>query len=165
MKKNIIGIIVVIIVLGGIIWIARPNSQTNSAASLIQNSDGMLTAEEMSFDFGSISMAAGEVRHSFPIKNTGTEPVTVNKMYTSCMCTTATLMIGDKKIGPYGMPGHAFVPKINEVINSGDEAIVEVVFDPAAHGPAGVGRIQRIVTIENNAGQPLNLEFSALVTP
>lgn len=58
-----------------------------------------------------------------------------------------------------------FFPSINQTINPGEEASVEVVFDPAAHGPAGVGQIQRTVTIENNTGKPLELGFSAVVTP
>lgn len=81
------------------------------------------------------------------------------------MCTVATLGIRGERFGPYGMPGHGFIPKIGQTINPNEEAIVEVVFDPAAHGPAGVGRIQRIITIENDSGQPLELQFTALVTP
>lgn len=164
-KTTVIGIAIAIVVLGGIVWIARPNSQTNSTASLSSNTNGMLAAEEMSFDFGTISMAAGKVKHAFKIKNADNEPVVIGKMYTSCMCTTAVLLIDGKRFGPYGMPGHGFLPKINEAIDAGKEATVEVVFDPAAHGPAGVGRIQRTITIENNAGQPLEFGFTALVTP
>ena len=81
------------------------------------------------------------------------------------MCTTASLIIGDKQFGPVGMPGHGAIPTINQTINANEEATVEVVFDPAAHGPAGVGRIERIVTLENNAGRPVVLQFAALVTP
>ena len=50
-------------------------------------------------------------------------------------------------------------------MNPGDDAVVEVVFDPAAHGPAGIGPIERVVTIENSAGRPLELAFNATVTP
>ena len=42
---------------------------------------------------------------------------------------------------------------------------VEVVFDPTAHGPAGVGKIERVVTLENNSSSDLNIMFSAFVTP
>jgi len=81
------------------------------------------------------------------------------------MCTTASLIKGGEKFGPYGMPGHGFFPSLNQRIEPGEEASLEVVFDPAAHGPAGVGRIDRIVNLENNAGKPLELVFSATVTP
>ena len=63
------------------------------------------------------------------------------------------------------MPGHGAIPRINQTINPNEEAVVEVVFDPAAHGPAGVGRIGRTVVIENNSGAPVELSFIALVTP
>lgn len=164
MNKTIIGIVAGILVLGGIIWIARPDGQ--NTASSAASSNGTLTVEEASnYDFGTISMAAGKVKHQFKIKNTSSEAVTIGKMYTSCMCTTAMLMKGGKQFGPVGMPGHGVIPKVNESINPGEEAIVEVVFDPAAHGPAGVGRIQRTVTLENNAGRPVELLFAAMVTP
>lgn len=110
-------------------------------------------------------MAAGKVEHSFKIKNAGAEPVIIAKMYTSCMCTTASLLKNGKQFGPYGMPGHGLIPKLNKLINPNEEAIVKIVFDPAAHGPAGVGKIQREITIENNTDQPLTLQFTALVTP
>lgn len=174
-KITVITIVIAIIMLGVIVWIARPDSQTGNTAPLplSSNLNETLEAEETNFDFGSISMAAGKVSHSFKIKNIGSGPVNVEKLYTSCMCTTATLMMNGpsinlgqgEKFGPYGMPGHGFIPKINEAIGAGEEAIVEVTFDPAAHGPAGVGRIQRVVTIENNAGQPLEFGFTAIVTP
>lgn len=166
-KTTVIGIIIVIIILGGIILIARPSPQTNNTASLTSTSisNGVLVADETNFNFGSISMADGKVKHAFKIKNTGSDAVTVEKMYTSCMCTTATLEIKGKKFGPYGMQGHGFIPKINENIGAGEEAVVEVVFDPAAHGPAGVGRIQRAIIIENNSGQQFELAIEAFVTP
>ena len=164
MNKNIIGPLIAIVLLGGVIWIARPNSQ-NSPASLLSNSSGLLSAEEKEFNFGEISMANGNVKHEFKIKNAGNNPIVIEKIYTSCMCTTAALMTDSKQFGPYGMPGHGFIPKINAAIDPAKEATVEIVFNPAAHGPAGVGRIQRTITIENNAGQSLELEFAALVTP
>ncbi len=164
-KTIIIGVVVAVFVFGGLVWIARPSSQ-NSTASVVSASNGTLTVEESNnYDFGTISMAAGEVKHAFKIKNTSNEVVIVNKIYTSCMCTTAALMVGGKQFGPYGMPGHGAIPRIDQTVSPNEEATVEVVFDPAAHGPAGVGRIQRIVTIENNAGQPVELKFVAVVTP
>jgi hypothetical protein len=62
------------------------------------------------------------------------------------------------------MPGHGFIPSIGEILDAGASVDVEVVFDPAAHGPAGVGRIERVVTLENSAGAPLEFRFSANVT-
>lgn len=165
-KSNIVGFAVAVLVLAGIIWIAQTKKQDNAnVAPIVSGSGGLLTAEENNFDFGSISMAAGNVKHSFKIKNAGAAAATIGKMYTSCMCTTATLEARGEKFGPYGMPGHGFIPKLNKTVDPGEEAIVEVVFDPAAHGPAGVGRIQRVVTIEQEGGRSLELGFTATVTP
>ncbi len=165
MNKTIIGIIVGVIVFGGLVWSARPDpSQGNGKISA--NSNSALTVQEASnYDFGTISMVAGKVKHQFKIKNISSEGVTVDKMYTSCMCTTAELLTASGQFGPFGMPGHGAVPKIDGLISPSEEAIVEVVFDPAAHGPAGVGQIQRSIVLENNAGEPIELQFSATVTP
>ena len=171
-KTTTITILAIMLVFGGIILFARPSSQNktallsaNSNISLLENQGQLIVEEANNYDFGTISMAAGNVKHAFKIRNTGNGAVIINKMYTSCMCTTATLMMGNKQYGPYGMPGHGSIPKIGQAINPNEEAIVEVIFDPAAHGPAGVGRIQRTITIENSAGQPVELMFSAVVAP
>ncbi|MBI2317113.1 MAG: hypothetical protein HYU75_08940 [Betaproteobacteria bacterium] len=63
------------------------------------------------------------------------------------------------------MPGHGYIPALNEPLAPNEDAMIEIVFDPAAHGPAGVGPIERVVTIENNAAPPLELALSAVVTP
>jgi len=63
------------------------------------------------------------------------------------------------------MPGHGPAVDIEERLAPGQLAKVEVVFDPAAHGPAGIGKTERIVTIRNSAGRSLDLAFSAYVTP
>lgn len=164
MNKTSISILVTILVLGGLVWIARPDAQGTSSTQT--KSSGVLVVEEANnYDFGTISMAAGKVKHTFKVKNTSNESVVVSKVYTSCMCTSATLVIGDKQFGPFGMPGHVVIPRIDQTVNPNEEVTVEVIFDPAAHGPAGVGRIQRTVTLENNAGQPVELLFAAVVTP
>lgn len=165
-KSNIVGFAVATLALVGIIWIAQTKKQDNTnTVPIASGSGGSLTAEEMDFDFGSISMAAGNVKHSFKIKNADASVATIGKMYTSCMCTIATLEVRGEKFGPYGMPGHGFIPQLNQTVNPGEEAIVEVVFDPAAHGPAGVGRIERAVVIEQDGQRPLELGFTATVTP
>ncbi len=165
MNKTLTGIIIAIFVLGALAWVARPNEKSATASPPTQSSGILSAGTTNSYDFGTISMAAGKVKHEFKIKNTSDAPITINKMYTSCMCTTASLIALGKQFGPYGMPGHGSIPTINEAIDPNDEIIVEAVFDPAAHGPAGVGKIQRTITIENSAGDPVELQFSAMVTP
>ncbi|TAK48816.1 MAG: DUF1573 domain-containing protein [Betaproteobacteria bacterium] len=126
----------------------------------------LLTARESQFDFGSISMAAGKVSHRFWFRNEGSNPLSIQRIYTSCMCTTATFVKGMRKIGSYGMPGHGGpLPDVNESLAPGEAAYVDVVFDPAAHGPSGLGRTERVVTIERAGGERLQFDFVANVTP
>jgi hypothetical protein len=170
--KFILGAGAVILVVGGLVIAAKPDpvKRTPTAVEMVKassagNSAGRLTATQTKFSFGPISMARGKVKHRYAITNAGTEPIVIRKLYTSCMCTTAALVKDGKAGEAFGMPGHTPIPTINVPINPREEAFVEVIFDPAAHGPAGVGPIERVVTLENNAGQPLELEFAALVSP
>jgi len=154
MNKLIIGFVFVLI-LGGAVWMVRPDASSESAN----------IAQEVDFDFGTISMSAGKVNHVFSVPNDGVEPLAILQMYTSCMCTTATLTVGENVFGPVGMPGHGAVPKFDAVILPGDQGSVEVIFDPTAHGPAGVGKISRVVTLETGDGTPIEFSFAANVTP
>ena len=171
--KVVIGACVAILVLGGLIIAAMPDpvKRTPTALEMVSadaasRSAGRLAAVETKFNFGSISMAAGKVSHRYRFRNAGTEPIVLGKMYTSCMCTTAALVKSSgRKFAPVGMPGHTPIPALNETMQPNEEAMVEVVFDPAAHGPAGIGPTDRVVTIENSAGRPLELAFTANVTP
>ena len=163
MKSKIIIGIVVVLVLGAIVWLARPNAKSTDEPIAIGPT--VLTVTETNFDFGTISMAKGNVSHMFTVTNTGTELVIINKLYTSCMCTTASIMDGTEKVGPFGMPGHSGIPSIKVSLAPGATTQVEAIFDPNAHGPAGVGTISRVVILENSAGKPLEIGFTANVTP
>ena len=132
-----------------------------------ETGDRTLVASEPFFDFGVIAMSAGNVFYTFNIKNTGTTPLVIDKVYTSCMCTLATLVTESGSEGPFGMPGHAGIPRITQTLAPGEEAHVDIVFDPAAHGPQGVGKVRRIVYLETGTGadNALQLSFEATVTP
>lgn len=125
---------------------------------------GVLVADEKYYDLGTVSMAKGKVSQAFKIKNTGTAPAVIKKVFTSCMCTTATLSTADGKVGPFGMAGHTAVPEINKTLAAGEEASVEAVFDPAAHGPSGTGKVRRVVYLEvEGSDKPIELSFEANV--
>ena len=81
------------------------------------------------------------------------------------MCTSAILRTASKNLGPFGMPGHGLVPSLGMIINPDEEFQVETIFNPAAHGPAGVGPIERSVIIESDGFAPTELSIKALVTP
>src|SRR3972149_117405 len=160
----------IVILLGIFFSSQKPPAQPKSGYESLPvagqlSSDRALSSASPFFDFGKISMAAGNVSHPYSIKNISGAALTITRISTSCMCTTATLITPAGKRGPFGMPGHGPVPELQERFAPGETARVEVVFDPAAHGPAGIGQTDRTVTIINDAGPPLVLRFSAMVTP
>ena len=169
MKNIAIYIIAVIAIIGGLVWLTRPDksgADANYGASSLQTAEG-------EYDFGTISMAKGKVSKIFAVKNASAQAAFIEKIYTSCMCTEASLIKSSpstssgqtSRFGPFGMPGHGLVPKVNQTLNPGEETQVEVVFDPNAHGPAGVGAIERIVYVEEKERLPLELKIKAMVTP
>lgn len=166
-KNNVIiwsALILVIII--GFVWISR-RSLENQASQASLTEPNAFVAVENSFDFGKVSMAKGEVSYDFLVKNSGIKPVSITKVYTSCMCTEAILRISSgKELGPYGMPGHGgFAPAINQIVMPGEEITVKAIFDPAAHGPAGIGEVFREIYIDTGADKPLTLSFKVNVTP
>ncbi len=124
-----------------------------------------LTLTDTHFDFGTISMQDGKVMHSFTVTNKSESPISIRKITTSCMCTEALFVQGDARKGPFGMPGHGSVPLVNETVPAQESFTVEVVFDPSAHGPAGVGKIERAVFVEDAKGDVQTITIKALVTP
>ena len=149
------------LLLGGLV-LASSGSKGDEA---VVTGGASLTALEESYDFGTVSMAKGEVSHEFKIKNNSAEPITVTKVYTSCMCTKASIVAASGKAGPFGMAGHGYIPSINVVVAPGEEAAIIAIFDPAAHGPAGVGPVAREITVEEKGVAPLTLGFRATVAP
>jgi len=159
----VVGVVVVMLAaVGALIAFSPPSTQSQKSAV----SDSALSAPELAYDFGTISMAGGKVTKLFTVNNGTPATITARKLYTSCMCTTATLLSGERRVGPFGMEGHGGpIPTINEEIPANQDIQVEVTFDPAAHGPAGVGPIARNVFLETSDGKKLVFEIKAKVTP
>lgn len=130
-----------------------------------QQTESPLKADRQSHDFGSISMNGGNVETVFRISNSGSSSLRLIAIYTSCGCTSAAIQFTDgSQAGPFGMPGHAGVQtKIDRTVDVGEEFSVRVAFDPAAHGPGGLGRITRVVTIHTADGGTAQLTIAANV--
>lgn len=151
--------------------LASGNGAKGGAASVqgasSNASKSALVAPLVFHDFGTISMKNGNVTKEFTVTNPTNQDITVKTVVTSCMCTTAFLVEPEGGVkGPFGMPGHGGpVPPANELVKAGESRIVRVVYDPNAHGPAGVGRIDRFVTLTDDSGGTLVYEIKANVTP
>lgn len=156
---TILIIVVAVIALGGQGTIAG-NSTTTS-------SNGVLSAKEVTKDIGTVSMKKGIVSIPYEVTNTGIEPVIINRLSTSCMCTRAQIRGKDGKVSGWGnMQGHeggAINP--NWTVAPGETITVTAEFDPNAHGPEGVGPIQRVVVLETTSSKmpKIELGFSGTV--
>ena len=157
------GAILVLLVLG-LASMARDKEGANNSTAT-SNGASVLTANGTDFDFGTIKMGDGKVTHPFEVANIGSAPIMVTSVYTSCMCTTALVTDAEgKENGPFGMPGHTS-PYTEILIGVGERAQVVAVFDPAAHGPSGVGLAERSIYLETNSAQAprVELKFRAIV--
>lgn len=169
MSKQFIWVIVIavgVLVFGGVLFYAQPEPQDHSSMNT-ENSDNTLNLklDPVNYDFGTISMKNGLVTKAFSVKNEQTEPIKLSELYTSCMCTEAKIKIGSEQFGPFGMLGHGAMKMLNQSLAPGQEAQLEVTFDPNAHGPSGIGVIERVVTLKSDKGDLANVNIKATVTP
>ncbi|OGG48912.1 hypothetical protein A3G63_03260 [Candidatus Kaiserbacteria bacterium RIFCSPLOWO2_12_FULL_52_8] len=171
MKSNTLSIIAVILVIfvGLFLWGYAGNGATTASvqgSTVAANAASGLTAPEKFYDFGTISMKNGNVTKEFVVTNPTDKDVTASTLVTSCMCTAAFFVLPDGSAkGPFGMPGMGSVPPVNDVIKAGESRAIRVIYNPNAHGPAGVGQIDRFVTLTDAAGAAIEFEIKALVTP
>lgn len=167
LMNYIIGILAIVGIAAGLVFFAGAENSEDSKSTDGAYSAGILTALEDDFNFGTIRMKDGDVSHKFLLKNNSDEVIRIESVSTSCMCTKAYLYgkAGIKK-GPFGMPGHSGqASSANLELDAGETVELEAVFDPAAHGPQGVGKIKRVVYIETNSqtNPELQLKFEAEV--
>lgn len=104
--------------------------------------------EPESIDLGETSMAKGNTEAVFKVKNSGQTDLVISGMETSCGCTTVVLKIGNKESPVFGMSNNP--TDWSGTLGSRQEAELLVVFDPAHHGPEGVGTVTRTVSISSN---------------
>lgn len=175
-NKTIISLVVIIIGLGGLVWWSKnteikteltPGANLSHPAKvggMMQST--MMQADGNFYDFGTISMKNGNVSKMFKVTNKSNSDITLPKLTTSCMCTNAYFIGPDgTRKGPFGMVGMGMVPKLNATLKAGESGQVEVVYDPNAHGPAGVGMIDRFIDLEDMDGNMMQFEIKANVTP
>lgn len=164
--KNIITLLLILTGLGGLMWWSRPAQTSVPIPGSNTGVGSALTVAEKLYDFGTISMADGNVIKTFKITNSSSENIVLKTITTSCMCTTAYLESTAGEKGPFGMPGHGGpAGRADEIIKAGESRDVKVVYDPNAHGPAGIGPVDRFVYLTEVSGGTLELEIKAVVTP
>ncbi|MFH2014062.1 MAG: DUF1573 domain-containing protein [Patescibacteria group bacterium] len=94
-----------------------------------------------SFDFGEIEY--GQVaKYTFKVKNMGKEALEINKIATSCGCTTGKVS--------------------KEIVNPNEEVELLVKYDTGAmSGPHGKGKQERIIYVKSN--DPSNPQAEVMI--
>lgn len=151
-KLVYIGIAAAVVIVGGVLLGLSGVMESATPSS-------ELTFDKVFHDFGAISMANGKIAQTFLLTNTGSQPVRLTDIRTSCMCTEA--VIDNEHFSMHG----PFASNIE--IEPGKPKEVKVVFDPNAHGPGGVGQITREIYLKTNstATPELSLRVIGNVTP
>lgn len=155
-KKLVIGLIVItVLILGGGIYVLSASSTPPVKITSSQNAK--VSVDQKTFDWGNIPYSGRNATKTFTIKNTGTDVLQLTGVKTSCVCTKAQISI-DGKTSPY-FSMHSTSAWVGEIA-PGKEAILSVIFDPAFHGPTGVGPVERLISLQTNDSQNPSLEFS-----
>jgi hypothetical protein len=145
-------LITLAIIVGGVLLVVK-----SGPSQLTVTQEVEVEVPETSYDWGEIGINDGIVQKTFLIKNSGSAPLQLNNVVTSCMCTTATLSIDGQVSPAFGM--HAKSGWLGTVA-PGEAAALVVEFDPAFHGPSGVGVISRQITLNTNDSNQPQLTFN-----
>lgn len=142
-KKMVTVLLPVVLVAGGISFFLMNYSpgKSNSGQPRIE-------IPETEYDAGTVSMTDEKVAHVYEIRNVGDSDLKIDKIWTSCMCTTARLKVGDEESGEFGM--HSNPIFWSQRIAPGETGLLEVVFDQTFHGSEGTGQAVRIVYLSTN---------------
>lgn len=124
----------------------------------------VFAAQPAGFAFGDVSISGGSVTTRFEVTNVSDRPVRLQRVYTSCNCTTVALKFSDgTEAGRFGMQGHEFLTEYDRVVQPGESFEVQAFFAPATHGLDGLGDVTRIVRLEPADDPPLDFTFTATV--
>ena len=104
-------------------------------------------------DLGDVPYRGGVISKSFEVKNTSDSEISLKKITTSCMCTKAKFVVDGRESKFYGMEMNGDLnPLIDYKLAPGKTARVIFDFDPAAHGPQGIGPVDRTITLFFDTG-------------
>ncbi len=100
----------------------------------------------LNYELGEVPIKGGIVTKEYEVKNETGGDIELLKIATSCMCTTASAKVGEDETRFFGMEMVGDKnPLLSLKLKNGGTAKISVQFDPAAHGPEGVGPFERVV--------------------
>jgi len=115
-----------------------------------------ISLNESKKDLGVVRQSEGVKTTEFTIKNDGKSELIIDKLISSCGCTSGTVVYKGEEGPRFYMPGHGHdTPdeNWNVKIAPGEEAYVKVYYDPNVHKDL-VGPVTRTITVHSN--DPVN---------
>jgi cytochrome c-type biogenesis protein CcmH/NrfF len=109
-------------------------------------------------DLGNVSQKQGLVTTLFDLKNEGKTDLVIERLETSCGCTSASIVFQGKEGPLFNMPGHGINEKIGPwqlVIKPGQSAQLKVYYDPNFHEDFKGFAIREIYVFSND---PINFK-------
>ena len=155
--KIILSILIgTIVLIGGLAyWMTNPLGSSGGKDSFVSaiEAANLEANPSGSMNLGQVAYGGGKVSKSFDVKNNSDKTIKLRKIVTSCMCTTAKFSVNSKETKPFGMEMNGDLnPLIDIDLPAGATGQVTFTFDPAAHGPQGIGAFDRVVTLYFDAG-------------
>lgn len=130
------------------------NKQTELRAELIKSAPAdrpIISISPSSKDLGDVSQKKGVMTTIFDLKNEGKKDLIINKLDTSCGCTSASIVYQGKEGPVFAMAGHGIVSPTDWqiVIPAGETAQLKVYYDPNVHKDLR-GSVTREINIFSN---------------
>ncbi len=122
----------------------------------------IIVLNQESRDLGDVSQEKGIVSTLFEIKNGGKKDLIINKMDSSCGCTSASIIFQGVEGPRFAMAGHGIVNPTNwqVAIPSGQTAELKIYYDPTIHSDLR-GAVTREINIFSN--DPIDFEKKVII--
>ncbi len=112
-----------------------------------------IVIEPSFFDLGNVSQKNGITTTIFELKNEGSRDLLINRLETSCGCTSASIVYQDKEGPKFSMPGHGTNEEIQDwqvIVLPGEKAQLKVYYDPDVHPDFRGTAIREIYVFSND---------------
>lgn len=113
----------------------------------------VISINPSSRDLGDVSQKGGTATTSFELKNEGNKDLVINKLETSCGCTSASIIYQGKEGPTFTMPGHGEENPTDwqVTIKPQETAQLKVYYDPTAHEDLTGAVIREIYVYSNDS--------------
>lgn len=124
----------------------------NKLAESAPDDRPIISLNPESFNFKDVSQKKGVVTTTLEVKNNGKNDLVIDRLETSCGCTSASIIYQEEEGPVFNMPGHGVNEEIGEwqiSIAPGTSAELKIYYDPNMH-PEFRGAATREVYVFSN---------------